>query len=130
MEGIRVRLSVLWVFAALNYLWGDVMNLFYLEGLNKGAPGTPPPMTQGVLLGFAMLMEIPIAMILMSRMLKPEASRWVNMVAGSILTAAVLLATIGNPTPCYLFFGTIEVACTSLIVWYAWRWPGETAKWK
>jgi hypothetical protein len=26
-----------------------------------------------------------------------------------------------------LFFGTIEVACTSLIVWYAWRWPRETA---
>jgi hypothetical protein len=42
------------------------------------------------------------------------------MVAGTIETAAVLLTAVFVPTLYYLFFGTIEVVCTSLIVWYAW----------
>ena len=59
--------------------------------------------------------------------LKPRANRWANIVAGTLETAAVILTTIFIPTLYYLFFGTIEVACTSLIVWYAWNWPKETA---
>ena len=127
MEDIRVRLSVLWVFATLNYLYADVLHLFYLVGSNQGAQGSAPHMTQGALLGAAILLEIPMAMTVMSRMLKPKANRWANMVAGTLQTAAVILTTIFVPTLYYLFFGTIEVACTSLIVWYAWNWPKETA---
>lgn len=128
MEDIRVRLSVLWVFVTLNYLYADVIHLFNLVGSDQGANGSGPHMTQGVWLGFAILLEIPMAMTVMSRILKPRANRWANMVAGTIETAAVLLTIPIVPTLYYLFFGTIEVACTSLIVWYAWRWPRETAK--
>jgi len=80
-------------------------------------------------------MEIPMALILLSRILKPTANRWANIVAGIIETAAVLLTSFILPilkltatSSYYLFFGTVEVACTSLIVWYAWRWPRETAR--
>ena len=79
-------------------------------------------------------MEIPIAMILLSRILKPTANRWANIVASILETAAVLLTSFILPilhltgtSSYYVFFGTMEVACTSLIVWYAWRWPRETA---
>jgi hypothetical protein len=79
-------------------------------------------------------MEIPIAMILLSRILKPTANRWANIVAGTIETAAVLLTSFILPilhlmgtSSYYLFFGALEVICTSLVVWYAWRWPSETA---
>jgi len=75
-----------------------------------------------------------MAMILLSRTLKPRANRWANIVAGIIETAAVLLAqfifpifNITETSSYYLFFGAIEVVCTSLIVWYAWRWLRETA---
>jgi hypothetical protein len=27
----------------------------------------------------------------------------------------------------YIFFGLIEIALTSLIVWYAWRWPRQSS---
>lgn len=128
MEDIRVRLSVLWVFVTLNYLYADVIHLFNLVGSNNGAQGSGPHMTQGVWLGFAILLEIPMAMTVMSRILKPRANRWANMVAGTIETAAALLPIIFVPTLYYLFFVAIEVACTSLIVWYAWSWPRETAK--
>src|SRR5262245_50018834 len=79
-------------------------------------------------------MEIPIAMILLSRILKPTANRWANIVAGIIETAAVLLTSFVLPilhlmgtSSYYLFFGAVEVACTALVVWYAWRWPREIA---
>jgi hypothetical protein len=128
MEDIRVKLSVLWVFVTLNYLYADVIHLFNLVESNQAAHSSGPHMTEAAWLGWSILLEIPIAMTVMSRMLKPRANRWANMIAGTIETAAVLLTLPIVPTPYYLFFGTIEVVCTSVIVWYAWRWPRETAK--
>ena len=133
MEDIRVRLSVLWLFATLNYIYADVFFCIDVLGSGKGGPGVLhfSPLAW---LGIAILMEIPMAMVLLSRILNPRANRWANIVAGIIETAAVLLTSFIFPifhltgtSSYYLFFGTIEVACTSLIVWYAWRWPKETA---
>ncbi len=129
MDDLRVRLSVLWVFATLNYLYADVFHLFSVVGAQGSAPQTIQGVSSGfATLGFAILLEIPIAMTVISRVLKPTANRWANMVAGTIETAAVLVTTIFVPTVYYVFFGTIEVVATSLIVWYAWSWPRETAK--
>jgi hypothetical protein len=133
MEDIRVRLSVLWLFATLNYIYADVF--FCIDVLGSGNGGSRIlHFSQGAWLGVAILMEIPMAMILLARILKPRANRWANIVAGIIETAAVLLTSFILPafhlmgtSSYYLFFGAVEVACTSLIVWYAWRWPRETA---
>jgi MFS family permease len=134
MEDIRVKLSVLWLFATLNYIYADVIFCLNVLGSNKGGPSAPH-FSPGAWLGVAIVLEIPIAMVLMSRLLKPRANRWANILAGIIETAAVLLTTFIFPivnltttTLYYLFFGVIEVACTSLIVWYAWKWPRETAQ--
>lgn len=133
MEDIRVRLSVLWLFATLNYIYADVFFCVDVLGSNKGGPSVIH-FSPGAWLGIAVLMEIPMAMILLSRILKPGANRWANIVAGTIETAAVLLTSFILPilkltetSSYYVFFGAIEVACTSLIIWYAWRWPRETA---
>ena len=133
MEDIRVRLSVLWLFATLNYIYADVFFCIDVLGSGKGGPAVLHFST-GAWLGIAILMEIPIAMILLSRILTPTANRWANIVAGITETAAVLLTSFILPmlhltgtSSYYLFFGTVEVACTSLIVLYAWRWPTETA---
>ena len=137
MENMRVKLSTLWVFATLNYLYADVIALFDLVGSKRATTGNtgPPHMTQGVLLGIAIFMEIPIAMVVLSRVLKYRANRWANIIAGTIETAAVVLSTVffpilngTPPTLYYLFLGTIEVVCTSLIVWYAWKWPKEAGE--
>ena len=133
MKDTRVRLSVLWLLATLNYIYADVFFCVDVLGSGKGGPGVLH-FSQGGWLGIAILMEIPIAMILLSRILKPIANRWANIVAGILETAAVLLTSFILPilhlmgaSSYYVFFGAIEVACTSLIVWYAWRWPRETA---
>ena len=58
MHDMKERLSQLWLFALLNYLYADVLALFFIVGSRDPAPHLP----RWVLLGAAVLMEIPIAM--------------------------------------------------------------------
>ena len=121
----KSRLSTLWIFASLNYLYCDVASLMdpqllpqYLRGNVNGLDFTP-----GFLLAAGVLVEIFIAMVLLSRLLPYRANRWANIVAGTVMTA-VQLATVlfAAPAPHYAFFSAIEVATTVTIVWYAWTW--------
>ncbi len=76
----------------------------------------------------AFLMEIPIAMVLLSRILNYRANRWTNIIAGCIKTIVMILTMfVGTPTAYYLFFGIIEIATTSFIVGYAWKWTNSEA---
>ena len=122
---MKVKLSTLWIFVMFNYLYCDVMSLMDPELLKQFMTGNVGgiKVTEGFLLGAAILMEIPIAMVLLSRVLKYRANRWANIIAGSIKTVVMILLFVGSSPPFYyIFFGTIEIVCTSLIVWYAWKW--------
>jgi hypothetical protein len=70
-------LSIIWIFAALNYLYCDVVALMDSELLRQYFTGNVNGMefTQGFLLGAAILVEIPIAMVLLSRVLKYRVNR-------------------------------------------------------
>jgi hypothetical protein len=125
MKDMKVRLQTLWIFVIFNYLYADVLGLHdpaVLREIITGQVGSLQ-ISQGFLLGAAILMETAIAMVLLSRILKYGANRWANMIVGVIHTAAVLSSMfVGTPSLYYMFFGTIEIVCTSLIVWYAWKW--------
>src|SRR5271169_2309347 len=131
MHDTKERLSLFWLFALLNYLYADVLALFAFVGSPNSAPHLPP----WALLGSAVLMEIPIAMIVACRLLPFRANRLANIIAGSILTLINAFLTfvpplVGARTPAlaeYLFFATIETVCTSVIVWRAWTWSGVEA---
>ena len=128
MHDIKQRLSLFWLFALLNYLYADVLALFDIIGSRDPAPHLP----QWALLGSAVLMEIPIAMILASRLLPFGVNRLANIIAGAIETLAVVSMQFVNPLvsgawhehmfASYIFFGTIETVCTSVIIWQAWTW--------
>ena len=132
MTSTKVLLSTLWVVAVFNYLYADVVTLMDSEMLRMimaGQVGTMR-MSRGLLLGAAVLVETAIAMVLLSRVLEYALNRWANMIAGVIHTAAVALSLVlggGTPTLYYLFFATIEIACTVFIIWYPWRWKPATA---
>ncbi len=122
----KVMLSTLWIFAMFNYLYADVMGLMDASLLNELLTGYAGgiQLTQGFLLGAAILMETAIVMVLLSKVLKYRANRWANIIAGVIHTVAVLSSMfVGTPALYYIFFGTIEIGCTLFIVWYAWTWP-------
>lgn len=130
MPSMKERLSLLWIFALLNYLYADVIAVWAILG---APPADTPHLGQLALAGSAVLMEIPIAMILASRLLPFRANRLANIIAGSIVTLINGFVTYippllgwGRPPafPEYLFFATIETVCTVAIVWQAWTWPG------
>ena len=121
MQDVKTRLSTLWVFMLFNFLYADVMGLF--------DPGIPKDtMTREALLAASFLMEIPIAMIVLSRVLKQRPNRWANVIAGAFM-AVVQASTlfVGGPTLYYVFFSAIEIPCLLFIVWTAWRWAKPTA---
>jgi hypothetical protein len=127
MRDLRERLSLLWIFALLNYLYADVVALFDIAGSRNSFEPLPP----WALMGSAVLMEIPIAMIVASRLLPFRANRLANIIAGSLLTVVNGFLTFvapllgwGRPPafPEYLFFATIETVCTLVIIWQAWTW--------
>lgn len=134
MRDTKERLSVLWIFALLNYLYADVIGLWAIAGSRKSFTLFSPAAEQWVLMASAVLMEIPIAMILACRLLPFRANRLANIIAGGIvtfvngfLTFVPPMAGWGKPPafPEYLFFGTIETVCTLVIIWQAWTWSGE-----
>jgi hypothetical protein len=128
MKDTKQLLSLLWLFALLNYLYADVLALFAFIGSSHSGPHLP----QWALLGSAVLMEIPIAMILTCRLLPFGANRLSNIVSGVVLTLIngfltfVLPLTDGafrDPIyPAYVWFATIETVCTLAIIWKAWIW--------
>jgi len=130
LPDIKERLSLLWVFALLNYLYADVIALWAILG---SPPADAPHLGQVALGASAVLMEIPIAMILASRLLPHRANRLANIVAGILVTLVNGFLTFipplvgwGRPPalPEYLFFATLETVCTVAIVWQAWTWSG------
>ena len=133
MHDTKERLSLFWLFALLNYLYADCTALFAIVGSPNlsDAPHFPP----WALLGSAVLMEIPIAMIVACRLLPFRANRLANIIAGAIVTLingglTFVPPLVGARTPAlpaYLFFATIETVCTSVIVWQAWTWSGVEA---
>jgi len=133
MHDTKERLSLLWIFALLNYLYADVLALFAFIG----SPNSAPHLPQWALMGSAVLMEIPIAMILASRLLPFRANRLANIIAGGIETLVNAFLTFVLPLtngdfrdpiyPAYVFFATIETVATSVIIWRAWTWSGGEA---
>jgi len=131
MHDTKERLSVPWIFALLNYLYADVLALFAIAGSRNSFK----PLAPWALMGSAVLMEIPIAMILACRLLRFRANRLANIIAGGIVTLVNGFLTFVLPFtngafrepifPAYVFFATIETVCTSIIIWRAWAWRGQ-----
>ena len=113
----KVILSTLWIFATLNYIYCDVVAVM------DPVKHAPFQLTQGFLLGASILVEIPIAMVLLSRALGYGANRWANIVAGIVMTIVQIMSLfVAVPAMYYVFFSLVEISTTALIVWYAWTW--------
>lgn len=118
----KTLLSTLWVVVMINMLKADILSLYIpgsAEELAKTSASTGTPIPQ-LMLGGAIMMEISIVMIVLSRVLKYKVNRWINIIT-SIITIAFIVGG-GASYPHYIFIATVEVACLLLIVWFAWNW--------
>jgi hypothetical protein len=82
--------------------------------------------TQTFLLGAGVLVEIPTAMVILSRMLGYRWNRLTNVIVGVLLTV-IQIATlfVGTPTLAYGLISAILIATSGGIAWYAWNWSEQ-----
>lgn len=117
-----VMLSTLWIFVVCNIIIADIvgfLNPGALETIMTGSTGFE--VTQELILVFSVLLQVPIAMILLSRVLPRELNRWAN-IAASVITILFVIGG-GNTSLSYIFFATVETLAMLFIIWYAWTWP-------
>ena len=123
----KVLLSTLWIVVMINMLKADILSLFIPGAADELAKtsattGTPIPL---LMLGGAIMMEISIVMIILSRVLKFKVNRWVNIIISLITIAFVVGAGVSYPH--YLFIAAVEVICLLLIIVFAWKWRNPEA---
>lgn len=119
----KALLSTLWIAVMINMLAADILSLYIpgaLDELAQTAGNTP---IAQLMLGGAIMMELPIVMIILSRVLHRGVNRWLNIVVG--LITIVFVVGPGATYPHYVFIATVEVVCLLLIIWNAWKWPAS-----
>lgn len=116
MEALKARLSTLWVFMVFNMLAADIYSFMLLISAND----VPVQVTRGMMLALAVVIEIPIAKVFLSRVLRHKANCIANIIA-SVLTILFVIAG-GSLTLHYLFFATAEVVTLLGTIWLAFRW--------
>lgn len=127
MKDRNALLPWLWVFMIVNYLYCDVVSLFDPTVLRNIVAEHPAAgavqMTPETLLAAALLMEIPMAMIMVSRVAARSVSRWANVVAAAfMIVVQVGSLFVGTPAAYYVFFSLIEVGSLAVIAAIALRW--------
>ena len=73
-----------------------------------------------------MVNQWTLKLLLLPLALKPQLSKWLNILFGTIYTSIMLLIAITSIAPWwtfYVFLALVESCITLLIVWYAWKWP-------
>lgn len=125
----RIVLSVLWVFVLMNMIYADILNTLkpgYLAELEQ----VSTTMSGVGVLFFAVLMEIPIIMIPLARLLNRRANRIAHFIAVPLSVLWVTVPSIIMPgTPLsYIFFASVECATMLFLLWYAWKWEASEAE--
>jgi hypothetical protein len=123
----QVVLSTVWLFATLNYLYCDVVTLMDPTLLKQFLAGNIGgiEVSQAFLLAAGALVEIPIAMVFLARVLD-RSNPWANILAGIVMTLVQALSVVGRLSDgYYLFFSSFEIVATVSVVIYAARWIRE-----
>jgi hypothetical protein len=120
---VRIKLSALWASVMFCYIYADYFGLMAPGKLQQMLQGEGPigPSTPGTLLVASLVLAIPSVMIFLSVALKATAARWINVVFGAVYTVIILNTMWARAF--YIFYGVIEITLTSLVVWYALKWP-------
>jgi len=123
----KVLLSTLWIVVMINMAYADILSLHIpgaFDEVAKTSVSTGAPIPQLMLAG-AIMMEIPVAMIILSRVLKYGVNRWVNIIVG-IFTIAYIWGGAAS-YPHYIFIASVETLCLLLIIGFAWKWRNVEA---
>lgn len=106
-----------------NMAFADIIGFTYpgfVAKLIAGGPIDGIVVTPTLLLVGALLLEIPTAMILLSRLLKHSINHWFNIIAAVI--TIIYVVGMSTPTAVYWFFCSLEIIASLLIIILACKW--------
>ncbi|MEN0049125.1 MAG: DUF6326 family protein [Bacteroidota bacterium] len=114
----KVKLSTLWILVLFNMIFADIFS--FIVELKQGGILDIPGEVNIIMAIAAILTNIPIFMIFLSRILPYRSNKIVNMIAG-IFTIIYIIGG-GSWLPHYLIIASIEVALLLVIIRLAFRW--------
>ncbi|PWL38704.1 hypothetical protein DKG77_10675 [Flagellimonas aquimarina] len=123
IEG-QALLSTLWIFILFNMIFRDLHQLGkkgFLEEIMTGVVNGIE-ITEELMLFGGFLAEIPILMVLLSRILHDKANKWANIIA-SVITFLVLVSAVPSADMDDIFFMIIEFVAFLAIILIAWKLP-------
>lgn len=118
----KTLLSTLWIIVLISLLKADILSLFIpgaLDEVARTAASAGATIPQ-LMLAAAIVGELAIAMIILSRVLRHGLNRVVNLVVALVTIAYIWGGAAAYPH--YIFIAIVETLCLLLIVWTAWRW--------
>lgn len=121
MADAQIKLSLVWVALMLTYLLGDVLRIFSGDA-TRDKMGDLTQFTQGMWLGIAMLMVIPIVMIVLSLVLSYPVNRWANIIVAIGFFLFNLAGLPSYPGAYDKFLIVVGLGFNVLTVWMAWKW--------
>lgn len=127
---IKIKLSALWASVLFCYLYGDYFELYVPDKVNGMVTGNAILNSPTKLLIASLVLAIPAVMVALSILLNPKINRFLNIFFGSVFTLMMLLIGFNSLTPWYsfyVFYAFLESLITFSIVWFAWKWPKNTA---
>ena len=122
----KLKLSALWLFTLLNVIFRDIHQFTMKSHLEMLLTGyyNGREVTEELMLIGGMVLEIPIAMVLFSLLLKRRYNRIANFVA---VTISAVLFLIEPPSDLDdWFFKVIEFIAFIVILITTWRWRLDT----
>jgi hypothetical protein len=116
---VRVKLSTLWIVVMINMIFADIFTIM-VELVNKNTLGELPGDVKMVMAVAAIVTNIPILMIYLSRILPYKSNRLANIIAG--IFTIIYVTGGGSLTPHYIIVASIEVIILLIIVVKSWKW--------
>ncbi len=122
---IRLSLSALWTALMFCYIYGDYFELYVPQKINdliSGQNNLDSPMK---LFTATIVLTIPSLMIFLTLVLKPKATKWLNIGVGIFFTLFTLLVGISSISEWrifYVFLSFLESVLTIIVTIMAWNW--------
>ena len=123
----KTLLSTLWIVVMINMLKADILSL-NIPGATDEVVRTAASAGASIpqlMLGAAIIGQLAIAMIVLSRVMKYSLNRWVNIVVSLVIIAYIWGGMALYPH--YIFIASVETLCLLLITWFAWKWRNTVA---
>jgi hypothetical protein len=131
LEDWKIKITVLWLFAAVAFLAHQILVLMEPGIIAQLMAGEAEGQKIGpeLILSFAILMLVPMVMAFLSLTMKDSMNRWVNIIVGAVF-AALWFTGVVNATLSAYWGGALmtlsAIVASALIVWYAWNSKQKT----